>query len=255
MITLKNYKTRFPNNNSEYFDSLTFIEKKEYLNLLEKYYDLTLSFLIDKLNLKFYDNLLKRDSDFPLVSEKNMDLYQYLSFGELDYFYLRNNFYIEHLEKDEFEYLKKVDVKSDECEFIEKTLKKVISENVDTDVEYCFGNDNLEFFKTNGSLIIGVRYNEFLKKVLKNENWSNYYLAVQNKLCVILERLRLEFKSLNGIPISVLVYNDYSVVSLNGEFEEQEAKMEDIQKADVIQTVDTSKNIEQETIGNNIIFY
>lgn len=116
--------------------------------------------------------------------------------------------------------------------------------------DVCFGTDTLSFFKPSCGILLGVRYDEFPNIRMTREEWNENNEKLRGELDFLLDVFETSFKSLNGIPISVLVYNDYSVVSLNGDFEEeQEMGME------VVQTVDTSKNIEQETTGNNIIFY
>lgn len=122
--------------------------------------------------------------------------------------------------------------------------------------DVCFGTDTLSFFKPSCGILFGVRYDEFPNIRMTREEWNENNEKLRGELDFLLDVFETSYKSLNGIPISLLIYNDYSVVSLNGEFEEeQEAELEDVQKTDVAQTVDTQKNIEKETPGNNIIFY
>lgn len=166
MITIENYQTRFPNNNLEYFDNLSENEKIEYLELYQKYHKLVLKYFIKKFNLLDYDKTLKNNENkFIKINKDDMDLYQYLSSDCLNYFYLRNNLYIERLTPEEREYLKNVKPYENVNEFIIKTLKKVITEMPDREVMFCFGGDGLEFFKPNGSIIFGVRYDEFSDKI------------------------------------------------------------------------------------------
>lgn len=185
MLTIENYQTRFPNNNSEYFNKLSTPEKEEYLESYQKYHKLTVKYLLKKTPLLEYDKVLKNDEDkFIKVQKDDMDMYQYLCSDDLNYFYLRNNLYIERLTSEELDYLKNVDVSSEENEFIEKTLQKVITEFPDEDenLKLCFGGDNLKFFKSNGSLIIGVRYDEFSDKIPDDEKWLDTYVRYKRKI-------------------------------------------------------------------------
>lgn len=111
MITIKDYETRFPKKNLEYFNNLNDLEKEEYLKLFQKYHTLASKYLIRKFNLIKFDNSLKNSANkFLIVKENDMDLYQFLCKDQLSYFYLRNNFYIERLNEEELEHLKNADI-------------------------------------------------------------------------------------------------------------------------------------------------
>lgn len=256
MITIKNYQTRFPNNNSEYFNKLNISEREEFLGLFEKYHKLTLKYLLKKLPLLDYDKTLKNnESKFIQVEKENMDMYQYLCSDDLDYFYLRNNLYIEHLNTEELDYLKNVDVNGEEDEFIEKTLQKVITELPDRKVSLCFGSDNLKYFKPNGSLIIGVRYDEFSDKIPDDENWLDTYTSIKDELEMFLDVFGNTYKSINGIPIELVSYNEYSTVKMK----EEDASYDDDTDTKAYEEKEVSDNnvaqIPKEENENNIIFY
>lgn len=255
MITIENYQTRFPNNNSEYFNKLNISEREEYLGLFEKYHKLTLKYLLKKIPLLDYDKTLENNENkFIKVEKENMDMYQYLCSDDLDYFYLRNNLYIERLTSEEYEYLKNIDSNSEEDEFIEKTLQKVITELPDRKVSLCFGSDNLKYFKPNGSLIIGIRYDEFSDKIPDDENWFDTYTSIKEELEWILDAFSFSYKSLNGMPIEVVSYNEYTTVKMK-----EDASYNDDTDTKAYEEKEVSDNnvaqIPKEENENNIIFY
>ncbi len=257
MISIENYKTRFPNNNEKYFNELNEQEKVEYLELYQKYYKLILKYFIKKFKLAEYDKSLKDNEDkFVMVKKENMDIYQYLSSDDLNYFYLRNNFYIEHLTQGERNYLKKLNVNGIEDAFIIKTLKRVITEIPDAQdkkISLCFGGDSLEFYKLNGSIIFGVRYDEFTDKIPNDENWLSAYAKIKDELNFILDGFKYANKSLNDMPIEVINYNDYTVVKMS----HSENDAEDIKKLNIDNNVQVESTKIEEPKGsqNNIVFY
>ena len=218
MITIQDYQTRFPNNNSEYFNKLGDKAKEGYVALYQKYHGLVLKYLLAKTSLLSFDKSLKNNEDkFVPVDKANMDLYQFLCSDSLNYFYLRNNLYIEHLTSEELEYLKSVDVNGDTTEFIEKTLQRAITELPDKNekVNLCFGGDALKFFKPNGSLVIGVRYDEFSDKIPDDDKWMDTYMDIKGELEMFMDTFTFTYPNINNIPIEVIQYNEYSVVGLN----------------------------------------
>lgn len=253
MITIENYQTRFPNNNLEYFDKLNEEEKKEYLELYQKYHKLVLKYLIRKFDLLNYDkSLINNENKFIKVRKEDMDLYQYLCSDYLSYFYLRNNFYIERLTDEELEYLKNVGTNENVNEFIIRTLKKVITEVPDRKVKFCFGGDSLEFFKPNGSILIGVRYDEFSNKIPNDENWLDTYTNTKGELEFLLGGFRYANRGLNDMPIEVVSYNEYSIVKINQKktIGDENTPKENLNKNDIHN--DKPESTEEK---GNIIFY
>ena len=256
MISIENYKTRFPNNNEKYFNELSEQEKTEYLELYQKYYKLILKYFIKKFKLAEYDKSLKNNEDkFVMVKKEDMDIYQYLSSDDLNYFYLRNNFYIEHLTQGERNYLKRLNVNGVEDAFIIKTLKRVITEipnAQDKKISLCFGGDSLDFYKLNGSIIFGVRYDEFTDKIPNDENWLSTYAKIKDELDFILDGFKYANKSLNDMLVDVVNYNDYTVIKMS-QLESDLENMTELNSDDNVQ--DKEKLEEQKDTQNNIVFF
>ncbi len=221
-ITIQNFETRIPNNNQKYFDSLKEEEKKDYLSLYITYSDLLYKYLLEKLNLKKYDDMIiNADNHFQIVNVKNMDIYQYLSIKYLKYIYIRNNLYIERLTNEEMEYLKlknknhDLELDNDAKNFISNTYLKVISEQIDSKVvNINYGPDNLRFYKPNNALIIAIRFDDYYKEPNEtSEKWEAKYndklLELDMiKFCLISNLKKSDIKS------EVIKYNDFSVKKL-----------------------------------------
>ncbi len=208
-ITILDYETRLPNSNQEYFNNLSNVSKQEYLNLYLLYYNLLYKYLIPKLNLKQYDNmLLNSDNIFYQVSLENMDLYQRIGSNYLKYFYLRNNLYIERLTKEELDFLKKKllsnnnELDQETTTFIENTYQKVMLENTKDITNINYGPDNYSFYKPSNNIIIGVRVDDLSKETIELEAIVNFYT----------KKLK-EFK----IPCSIIIYNGFSINKLSND--------------------------------------
>lgn len=222
IINEKEYATRFPNENSEYFTKLSEEGKKKYLELLSLYYNLVLNYLIIKFNLKKYDEYIENNElIFKIINESEMDIYQYLSSKKLSYFYLRNNFYIERLTLEE---QKKLIVLSENDfstinpeieQFVLNTMKKVLIEN-EKDLRTNFGPDSIQFMAIDGSLIIGFRYDDYF--ISDNENdllWNQKNNQREKEIHKIEAIINLEFKNKLPIPVRFIRYNDFSVKKKN----------------------------------------
>ena len=164
--------TQFPNQ-QRFFEQMSKEEKEEYLQLYEKYYQLFLKYLLEKIPLKDYDELLKESElDFKVVSKEEMDIYQYLSSSLFNYFYIHNNVYIERLtdlEKKTLQQITKQDepLTEEARKFIEKTYKRCVLEGQNiTEREYVnFGPQSPQFYQPSNSIIIGFRYDEYEQDV------------------------------------------------------------------------------------------
>ena len=213
-INVKLYNTRYPNTNYEYFDSLTDIEKEEYLQLYLKYSDMLYIFLIEKLELKKLDNLLNNSNyNFKIVKEKDMDFYQKLGSKYLKYFYIRNNIFIERLTESEKEYLKQVDINAlNNYDFIENTYLKICLEDMNSNSMVNYGPDHVDFYKPQNGIIIGYRYDDFDKE--ENED-EDLWFKKHNKRILELDFLNVAFNKLVNNKLKTKVYlvryNEYSV--------------------------------------------
>ena len=144
-------------------------EKQDYLNIYSLYGKYFVKFMTKHLNLTKYDDIIEKSS---LCFKKNvngkMDIYQYFFRDNLNYFYFRNNFYVERLKEDEKKLLLKkandnISKIDDEIiMLIENTYRSIIFEDILGDGSKCeilYGPDSSSYLKPNNSLIIGFSYN------------------------------------------------------------------------------------------------
>ena len=222
-INLEYFKTKADQSNYTYFDKLSDNAKKNYLILYKLYSDLLYKYLIEKLELKKYDEILINSKNYyEPVKENKMDIYQFLAKDYLKYFYIRNNLYIERLTNDEISFLiKKIEngdrnLDKETEEFIKKTYPKVIAEKNDSkDVAVNYGPDNMAFYKSANALIIGIRFDDFYIRENETENeWFEKFpdreFELEN-ITFFLENVLKDFE-VNGY---VIRYNDYCVIPIN----------------------------------------
>lgn len=220
-INIKEYETRFPNNNETYFNNLDENQKEKYLELYSVYLSMLLKYLDYKCSLKFFDEIILNDEmKFKAISEENMDLYQYSCSNLLKYFYIRSNIYIERLSKEEIEFLKIQnlnfnDKNSYQIEnFICNTLSKVIFETKDSnEIFYTnYGPDSKNFIKPNNALILGVRFDDYyIREDESQETWVNNNNIRLSRLIAISEMVEDSLSITLKIPVYVIKYNDFSI--------------------------------------------
>ena len=221
-ITISDYETRFPNSNQEYFNNLSNEAKQEYLNLYLLYYNLLYKYLIPKLNLIQYDNMLVNSNNiFYQVPLENMDLYQRLGSNYLKYFYLRNNLYIEKLTKEELEFLKKKllnnnnELDQETITFIENTYQKVMLEDINNVTNINYGPDSYDFYKPSNNIIIGVRFDNYYKEENESDmKWNDKYNDRLYELEIITKFLAKKLEDFL-VPCSIIIYNDFRVKKLS----------------------------------------
>lgn len=223
IIDEKNFDTRFPKLNEVLFNNMNFNNKKTYLEIYSIYRKLFSDYIVDKLHLKNYDfELTNSNMNFVKVAEKDMDIYQNFNKDILNYFYVRNNLYIERLTPSERKilYAKFLnnDYNLDENTklIIENSYKRVIFEDIHKDSSSCYinmGPDNIDYYVPNQSIIIGFRYDEFNLNGLSDEEWDNLH---DKQLVYLSEFLSKMLKQINNnnklnLPIQVIKYNEYSI--------------------------------------------
>ena len=220
-IEVSVYETRFPKNNFLFFDKLTDEEKKEYLLLYSLYSNYLYNYLIQLLNLKEYDNLLKNsDKNFVVIDDDNKDLYQFLSNGFLNYIYIRNNIYLERLNEEEYKFLKNRLIANNlgydnlAKKFIDNTYKKVILENVSdkNHVKINYGPDNYQFYQMDNALILGIRYDNYYRENnINDQEWEKESNDRELIVDIMIEMLSKTLKKNIEISSFVIKYNDFSV--------------------------------------------
>ena len=197
--------------------------KNTYMSLQHVYKYLFERYLVSKVNLKRYNDLIKNSElDFgvphPTQEQLATNLKEYLSF---EYIYVINNFFIEKLELNDLdllkEYLKKgtFEFNSKMQKFVERTYKDVIKNNYHkgeyTDKKYsvCYGAAIPSNFAYNDELVLKILYsknkikladNDFLKNMREKEKFLNEIIML----------LKQEVLTRLGISCSVLVEKIYS---------------------------------------------
>lgn len=219
-ITIKDYEKRNPCSNKVFFDNLSNDVKQKYLDMHALYIDLFIQYMNKKYNLKKYDDYIKNSkSNFKNIDIINMDLYQYLSSKHFSYIYIRNNVYIERLNKEEFSFLKQKLINDDynldekTFSFVENTFQKILFEITDNDIyDVCYGEDLDKFLKPNNALIIGVRVDEFNKENnINDEIWIKKYREASYELDLIIDYLEFNLSKKINVPCFVIKYNDFSI--------------------------------------------
>lgn len=221
IINEENFDTRFPKLNESLFNDMDNNMKETYLEIYSIYRKLFSEYIIDKLQIKNYDfELMNSNLNFVKVIEKDMDIYQNFNKEILNYFYIRNNLYIERLTPSERKilYTKFLsgDYSLDENTkvIIENSYKRIIFEDIHKDGSNCYinmGPDNSDYYVPNQSIVIGFRYDEFNLNNLSDEQWDNLHDKQLLYLSEFLLKMSKEISSKVNIPIQVIKYNEYSV--------------------------------------------
>lgn len=221
IINEENFDTRFPKLNESLFNDMDNNMKETYLEIYSIYRKLFSEYIIDKLQIKNYDfELTNSNLNFVKVIEKDMDIYQNFNKEILNYFYIRNNLYIERLTPSERKilYTKFLsgDYSLDENTkvIIENSYKRIIFEDVHKDGSNCYinmGPDNSDYYVPNQSIVIGFRYDEFNLNNLSDEQWDNLHDKQLLYLSEFLLKMSKEISSKVNIPVQVIKYNEYSV--------------------------------------------
>lgn len=221
IINEENFDTRFPKLNESLFNDMDNNMKETYLEIYSIYRKLFSEYIIDKLQIKKYDfELTNSNLNFVKVIEKDMDIYQNFNKEILNYFYIRNNLYIERLTPSERKilYTKFLsgDYSLDENTkvIIENSYKRIIFEDIHKDGSNCYinmGPDNSDYYVPNQSIVIGFRYDEFNLNNLSDEQWDNLHDKQLLYLSEFLLKMSKEISSKVNIPIQVIKYNEYSV--------------------------------------------
>ncbi len=199
----------------KYYNGLSKSEQNNFLLLYSLYNYFLNLYILKKYNLKKYDNKLKNSSLFKHVSVGQKDIYQYRAQNFLEFYYLRNNIFIERLTEQEKEYLnsrinsQNLDFDDVTEKFINNTFMRVVLENANTNHMTIFGPNNSKFIKPSNSIIIGLRYDEDF--VEQDKSFEQTYYEREKILYFINNALKTEFERKINLPFDVIVYNDNSI--------------------------------------------
>lgn len=215
-------KTIYPNCTNISLDNMPENQKKKYLLLYNMYRKLFTVYIMQKLKLKSYDKKIeKSELGFTANKKQDMDIYQYFSSDILKYFYIRNNIYIEKLNKKEIDFLeKKIQSKNYELDdetmqMIESSYRRVIFEDVLKNGELCktlYGPNSSNFFADNNAIIIGVRYDEFAENKLNDDEWDELHQQQVEFLESLITRMNKNLNSNSAVPIEILEYSEFSII-------------------------------------------
>lgn len=229
-VNEKNLRTISPNNSTMILSTMSNEKKEEYIELYNMYRRLFSEFIIKKIDLQEYDKKIESSElKFKQLAQEDMDIYQFFTSDELRYFYIRNNIYIENLTDEEKNILKRkmleenYELDEEALKMIESTYKKVIFEDALKNGKKCFtffGPNSRNFMAENDSLVIGVRYDEFFSEGMNDEEWDKLHDNQLIYLSKIVKEMDTEMKNKIDIPVSILMYDDFST----------KRRQEDIQK-------------------------
>ena len=188
--------------------------------LKNNYYNLLYNYINSKVNLKNYDDsLLNSNLNYIKLEKDQMDIYQYVFSDKLNYFYIRNDLYIGNLTEEERNFLneKRDDLSNEEVsQFIEKTLNRILTLNKKTN-HIVLGPISNQYMVESGTLVIGVRYDEFNLGGMTDEEWNrNHELQESDIYCIMLS-LEQELRKKIEFPCQVIQYNDFNtdIISIN----------------------------------------
>ena len=162
------------------------LPKEEYLNLYSLYMYYFTKYLIKTIRLDQYDESLKNSNLSFVNIIENQDVYQLMNSSLLNYFYIRNNIYLDKLTNDELNFLKQqltslnYNINEEIESFIEKTYKKLIFETINNNpnmiAKISHGPiSSSAFFSRNDALVIGFRYDEFNLNGKDEKTWHENY--------------------------------------------------------------------------------
>lgn len=199
----------YNNLNDNYFKVLIL-----YKRLLNKY-------LVDTLNLKKYDDMIKNNElNFIPNTKEDYDIYQYTSNMGMDYLYIRNNLFIERLTSNQLNLLIEAydqNVASkDVIDIVTSTYKDVIRYHNDKpdSLNVKYGPFNPSFFAPNNSIVIGLNVDLFADNGLDDNEWKENFFKQMKFINDFQNQMSEELKSKLDIPVTIIRYDENSIIKL-----------------------------------------
>lgn len=186
------------------------------LQICYLYRKLLIEFIIQETNLQKYENIIKNsDLAFSVVKKNNMDYYQLFSIDKLNYFYLRNELYVENLKEYEIQKLdERINSENYEFDdnikcFIKKTYRKILKKTKDNDKEELpferkILYDNLDI--EDGTLILGFKFDEFGENDMEDKEWLEIYKKRIEFINSIFQEVKKEIEEKLSIPVEIIKY-------------------------------------------------
>lgn len=219
MITKENIEYEYPQErNNDLLEEKGFkIDDgdNEYFKLLNNYKKLFENYLKEKLPLQLIDdNMKKSDLKFVPIKEEDMDFYQISSTMGLDYIYLRNNLYIEKLNKEDLELLSTLETYDDKAkDFINRTYLTVINpyENDEKRIMF-YGPENGKHLCDSTDVVLGIRYDEFEPNGMGDEEFQKNFLEQLRLIAQVSTLLEIASPNELGSNVKVIQYNELSIM-------------------------------------------
>ncbi len=222
LMSYEDFEELFPNNSMVDINKMNIDQFECYRQMYTLYRELVSKYLIEKLNLKQYDNMINNNPlNYKKVDIDKMDIYQKFNSRYLNYFYIRNNIYLEHLSRKEYDFLfQKLNsenvfsIDDNTLNFLEQTYKKVIFEDAlgNGNIVYVnYGPETIDFIAPNNSIIIGIRYDMYdNSENLDNSSWDTRFLKQQDYITSLLKRMYDEYKN-KEILVNIIQYDVWSI--------------------------------------------
>ena len=187
----------------------------KYNSLVNIYKYLFTKYLETKIDLQKYDNeILNSNLDFGMMPDNYRNDYQKNSYLNLNYIYIRNNFYVEKLNVEEINYLLNIDIdncvlNSETINLIETTFRDVINDNYRHDkyldnTNACYGSFIPSNIVDSKSLVLCIQYGKNTTKYTDEEYLKNRKMK-QIFLDNLKNRIRLDFSDILDINTTVLI--------------------------------------------------
>ncbi len=217
------FNTRFPKLETYDYESMNDSDKEYFFKEYSLYTTLLVDYLIKNTSIKKIEELLQNSSnyDIPFIMDNEKDMYQYLCSNKLNYFYVRNNLYLDRLTEEEKSFLdnkmlsNNYSFDSESENFIKSTFNKVIKEKTSDDSSLNYGpSDSSSFYVKNGTLVIGFRYDEMVND-LSNDSLVEKYLERKNVISQICEMFEETINDELDVNVQVIEYSSSSIRNID----------------------------------------
>ena len=216
-ITLENIEKSYP-----YIIDYDMIRNKglgeekpsdEYFELVNKYKNFFGRYLMELLPLERVDtNIKNSELNFIPVKDENKDFYQITNTLPLDYIYIRNNFYVEKLSKEDLDVLRSKDSLDDEVrQFIKRTYLTVINPYTNKQIIF-YGPENGKHLCDSTDVVLGIRYDEFADTSISDDEFQARFLEQLKLISQVQTVLEIVALTDLGSDLKCIHYNEASIM-------------------------------------------
>ncbi len=216
MITKDNIGCMYPqiiNNDLLKEKGFNIYEDNSYFELLNRYKSFLEQYLKEKLCLDLIDeNLEKSPLGFEKIKDEDKDFYQKTSTMGLNYIYLRNNIYIEHLKDEDIEFLSKQSEYNDTTkEFIKRTCISVINPYEDSKIIF-YGPENQKHICDSTDIVLGIRYDEFVTNGMSDDEFQKNFVEKLALIGNLIGLISVVSEKEIGHKVKLIQYNSASII-------------------------------------------